>query len=56
MKNVENIRHLETEFCLNNFTEKNRYFVSELLIFKFNSNLHETVVKENLKNKIYLQK
>lgn len=56
MKSVENIRHLETEFCLNNFTKKNRYFISKLIMFKFNSNLHEIMVKENWKNKIYFQR
>lgn len=46
MKNVENLRYLETEFCLNDFTNKNRYFIIEILTF-LNLILitHETVAK-----------
>lgn len=54
MKNVENLRHLEAELCLNYFT-KSRYFILELLI-NLVLTIPDKMAKEKQKNKIYGKK
>lgn len=56
MKNVENLRYMEAEFCLNDFASQNRYFIFELLIFlNLILTTRERVAKENWKKKICLK-
>lgn len=49
MKNVENLGHLETEFCLNDFTDI--LFVSYSFLNLIQTT-HVRVAKGNRKNKI----